>query len=63
MKPTVEVAMPGERSGLQHVVELLLPRRAMLALIVGLFVGAAMLEVVPPLVIRQIVDLVLGIGG
>jgi ATP-binding cassette subfamily B protein len=62
MMPTVKVAAPRERSGAQHVMELLRPHRKMLALIIGLFVGAAALEVVPPLVIRQIVDQHLLVG-
>ena len=62
MKPAVEMAASNERSGVQHIQELLRPRRAMLSLIVGLFVGSATLEVVPPLVIRQIVDQHLLVG-
>jgi ATP-binding cassette subfamily B multidrug efflux pump len=56
MKSTLSTAAPGNRGGRQHALELLRPHRAVLVFIVGLFVGAAVLEVVPPLVIRRIVD-------
>jgi ATP-binding cassette subfamily B protein len=44
------------RSSYRQVVELLAPRRRLLLLIVGLVVISASLELVPPLIVRNIVD-------
>src|SRR5689334_8024334 len=53
--PAELVATEGQ-DGLRPLLELVRPWRWLLALIAGLFVGAAALEVLPPLIVRQIVD-------
>jgi ATP-binding cassette subfamily B protein len=45
-----------QRSSFKQVVELLAPRKTLLLLIVGLVIVSATLELVPPLLLRSIVD-------
>jgi ABC-type multidrug transport system fused ATPase/permease subunit len=56
VRPAVTGESAATRGGGRHLLHLIRPWRWLLTLIVGLFIVAAALEVVPSLVVRQIVD-------